>query len=161
MHLNTFVDVNSLHAQVPAFSRQIISEIKKPSSAKRLNTLATSKLKQLSQQTYDSAGEATQPVLDSILRKYNVTDTETFEKQSDSTVASLNYQIYRYTYALLSSIIIIFITWWFLRNKHDLHPTLYTMSVLLAVILLLVGISTSMIEIDARIKSLEFRMIAI
>jgi len=46
--------------------------------------------------------------------------------------------------------------WWIFRKRVELHATLFVMSLLFAFVLLAVGLTASMIEVDARIKSLDF-----
>jgi hypothetical protein len=49
--------------------------------------------------------------------------------------------------------------WWFLKNQKSLHSTFFVLSVLLTFIVLFVGLTTPMIEIDARIKEMSFLLI--
>lgn len=57
---------------------------------------------------------------------------------------------------MLGCIVIVLVLWWVLRKRTDLHATLFIMSLLFAFILLAIGLTASMIEVDARIKSLDF-----
>jgi hypothetical protein len=49
--------------------------------------------------------------------------------------------------------------WWVVRKEPGLHKLLFVLSLLLAVMVLIVGIITPMIEIDARIKKLDFLLV--
>jgi hypothetical protein len=49
--------------------------------------------------------------------------------------------------------------WWLLRKRVDLHGTLFILSLLFAFILLAVGLTASMIEVDCRIKTLDFTLL--
>ena len=53
-------------------------------------------------------------------------------------------------------VILVLLVWWVLRKRVDLHAVLFVMSLLFAFILLAVGLTASMIEVDARINSLDF-----
>jgi hypothetical protein len=49
--------------------------------------------------------------------------------------------------------------WWALKNQVALHTPLFIISILLALIVLFVGLTSPMIEIDARIKEMSFLLI--
>src|SRR3989337_1079843 len=49
--------------------------------------------------------------------------------------------------------------WWILRNQKQLHTLLFVVSVLLTFVVLFVGLTSPMIEIDARIKEMSFLLI--
>jgi hypothetical protein len=49
--------------------------------------------------------------------------------------------------------------WWVLRNQKQLHTLLFVLSVLLTFVVLFVGLTSPMIEIDARIKEMSFLLI--
>jgi hypothetical protein len=57
---------------------------------------------------------------------------------------------------MLGGIVAILIIWWIIRNRKDLYTPLYILSILSALILLIVGLTTTMIQIDARIQEMDF-----
>jgi Paraquat-inducible protein A len=59
----------------------------------------------------------------------------------------------------LGIMIFFLIMWWILKNQKSLHSTFFVLSVLLTFIVLFVGLTTPMIEIDARIKEMSFLLI--
>ncbi len=156
---NAFVDTTSLHAQVPAFAKQIVDEINKPSTKEKLKNITQSKLQEWGKQTYDSAADKKESVTDSVMSKYNTTDADVFNDKTSNLLISLRQQTYDYTFGMIAGIVIILLLWWFLRKSPELHVTLFILSVLSALILLLVGLTTTMIELDARIKSLDFSLV--
>ena len=159
MAFNAFVDTTKLHDQVPVFAKQIVGEITKPSTKEKLKNITQSKLQEWGQQTYDSAANEKQSVTDSLMRKYNATDADSFESQTSFLLTTLRQQTYYYAFGMLAGVIIILLLWRFLRKRAELHVTLYIFSVLSALILLLVGLTTTMIELDARIKSFNFSLV--
>ena len=156
---NTFVNKDDLYKQVPVFAEKIVDEIQKPSSKQRLSNLAESELEQLEQNTYDSSKNAEKNTIDSILSQYHVADANSFETTASTDLSTLRQQTYTYAFGMLGGVLIILLLWWLLRNKPELYAPLYIMSILSAVILLLVGLTTTMIEIDARIKTLDFHLL--
>jgi len=151
----TFIDTSELHQQVPAFAKQIMDQINKPSTKEKLKGITQDKLQEWGKQTYDSSMNREQSVTDSLFNKYNAAS---FETKTTSLLNSLRKQTYDYAFGMITGIIIILALWWFLRKKTELYVLLYIFSVLSALILLLVGLTTTMIELDARIKSLDFNL---
>ena len=156
---NTFVNEKKLHEEVPGYSQKIIDEINKPSSFNRLKRIAQSEIDSLGTHTYDSSKNAEKALMDSIFRKYNAVDKASFENQTDSDLALVRKQTYSWAFGMLGGIILILLTWWFVRNRPEVHAPLYALSILSAIILLAVGLTTTMIQIDARIKSMDFHLL--
>jgi hypothetical protein len=159
MAFKTMVDTANLHAQVPSFAQKIVDQINKPSSKEKLENIAESKLQELSKQTYDSSLNEMDHVMDSVFKKYAVAQKNDFDKKAKSMFITLRKQTYDYAYGMFAAVLIILVLWWLLRNKPELLRTLFLFSVLSALILLIVGVTTSMIELDARLKSLNFQLI--
>ena len=156
---STFVNTKSLHEQVPSFSSRIMTEVLRPRSKERLAYVAKSKLEDLGQDTYDSSRRTEETTLDSVYRKYRVGDGKAFDRQTRESLGQLRYRLYLYTFALLGGVVVLLGLWFVLRHQRPLHIPLYILSIGMAVILLLVGLTSTMIEIDARINSLDFHLI--
>lgn len=156
---NAFVSEKKLHEQVPGYAQKIIDEINKPSSYNRLKNIAKTELDSLGSQTYDSSKNAENKLMDSIFSKYAVKDKVSFEKQTVADLILIRKQTYNWALGMLAGVIVILLTWWLVRNRPDVHTPLYVMSILSALILLLVGLTSTMIQIDARIASMDFRLL--
>lgn len=155
---NALVNKEDVQKMVPVFSKKIMDEIKKPSSKTRLKHLAKSKLDQLGEGTYDSSRLLEQSLIDSILHQYQVLTKEDFEKVTGARLSFIRQTTYNYAFGMLACILLILGLWWLFRKNPSVHSTAFILSALAAFILLLVGISTTMIEIDARIQSLNFHL---
>jgi Paraquat-inducible protein A len=156
----TFVKTKDLHDSVPAYSQKIIDEINKPSSYRKLKSIALKELDSLGSKTYDSSKNAEASLMDSIFRKYNgVTDKPSFEKRTVADLAAIRKLQYSWAFGMLGGVLMILTIWWLVRNKPELHTALYILSILSALILLVVGLTTTMIQIDARIQSMDFHLL--
>jgi hypothetical protein len=156
---NALVNKNKLHQEVPGYSQKIIDEINKPSSYRRLKDIAKTELDSLGIQTYDSSKNAEKAIMDPIFKKYGATDKDSFEKQADRDLKLNRNQTYSWALGLLAGVVLILVIWWLVRNREELHKPLYILSILSAVILLVVGLTTTMIQIDARIASMDFHLL--
>lgn len=156
---NTLVKRDRLYELVPVFTDDIMREIEKPSSKRRMKKLLKSKLQQWEQDTYDSSRDVERKVVDSLMALYHVSDLQEFDRRTHQDLVRLRRTTYHFAFGLLACILFILLLWWILRNRPRLHPALYLLSILSALILLVVGLSTTMIEIDARIRYLDFHLL--
>ena len=159
MAFHALVDEKKLHEQVPGYAQKIIDEINRPSSYHRLKNIAQTELDSLGSQTYDSSKNAEKILMDSLFSKYSVTDKASFEKQTVSDLSLIRKQTYSWALGMLGGVLLILLTWWLVRNRPDVHTPLYAMSILSALILLVVGLTSTMIQIDARIDSMDFHIL--
>jgi hypothetical protein len=150
-----FVDPKELHQQVPSFSKVIIDRISSPKATKKLKNIATSKFEELADQTYDSTETANLKMTNTLFKKYNVEDAIALNGQFEYKLEDIRKVTYQYAYAMLGCILAALIFWLLLWKKVHLHTTLFVMSLLFALVALVVGVTVSIIEVDARLKSLE------
>lgn len=150
-----FVEPKELHAQVPAFSKLIVDRITSPKATAKIKGIALSKFDELVDQTYDSTKVAINAVTGKLYAKYSVTNNASFNKKIEASLVDITKQTTNYTYAILGLAALMIVLWILLRKKINLHTSLFVMSLLIALILLAVGVSQSIIEVDARLSSLH------
>ncbi|WP_367865979.1 paraquat-inducible protein A [Pedobacter sp. WC2423] len=156
---NSFVDADDLQKQVPSFAKTIIDKVNSPASHKRLKSIATSKVDQLANETYDSTAVASTAVTKHLYKKYSVSNPAEFNKVINSRLAAIRTVTYNYAYGMLGCVLVALGLWWFMRKHVQLQTTLFVMSLLFAFILLAVGVTASIIEVDARIETLNFMLL--
>ena len=155
--VKALVNFDKVRERVPEFSQKIIDELKKPHSKDRLELLAKEKLREFAEHTHDNLSSKSN--FNQILTKYRSEDIVVFNHTVEAKLKSMQRLTYLYTYALLLCLVFFLALWIFLRKQRALHTPLFIMSVLLALIVLSVGLAAPMIEIDARIKELNFTLI--
>lgn len=155
--VKTFVNIDKIRERVPEFSRTIINQIKKPRSKQRLKFLAKDKLEDLASQTRDSI--IVQGDYEKIITKYNAADASDFNRIISGRESELQQTSYNYTFVMLGIMILFLLIWWLLRNADHLHTPMFTLSVILALIVLFTGLAAPMIEIDARIQEINFLLV--
>jgi hypothetical protein len=156
---NTLVSKKKIQQEVPGYAQKIIDEINKPSSYSRLRKIAMTELDSLKSQTYDSSKNAEKSLTDSIFKNYKVADKPSFDEQTDNDLTLIGKQTYTWAFGMLGGVIAILLIWWMVRNLPNLHTPLYALSIISALILLTVGLTTTMIQIDARISSMDFHLL--
>ena len=155
--IRTFVNEDKLRAQVPVFANTIVEELKKPNNRTKLKFLVQSKLEDFGTITYDSTNDILRSK--SILAKYQEADATSFNQHSELLLTNLQTRTYNYTFIILGIIFLFLCMWWVLRKQTVLHTPLFVMSVLLSLMVLFVGLTSPMIEIDARIHQMSFLLL--
>ena len=156
---HTFVKPSSLHKETPAFADKIMAEIMRPRSRERLATVAMDKLEDMGEQTYDSSENTQRKQFDSVFRRYNVSTEDAFNKTTTEELASLKARMYSYVLVMLASLIVLLAIWYLVHKRRELHKMLFILSIAMAFIFLLTGLTSVMIELDARIDRLDFHLI--
>ncbi|MBE9584241.1 paraquat-inducible protein A [Mucilaginibacter sp. JRF] len=159
MAFNALIDSAELQAQVRPFANTIVAKIASPKSERRLKRIAGSKLDQLTGQIYDSVRIANYAVTQYIYKKYQVNDPITFNKRVNQKLEQIDIILLRYVYGLAGSITAALALWWILRKYVKLQVTLFIFALLFALLLLITGTVVPVIEVDARIQSLELKLL--
>ncbi|MGM9477311.1 paraquat-inducible protein A [Pedobacter sp. GSP4] len=156
---NSFVDVDELHAQVPSFARTIVLKLTSPTSLKRLKNVATSKMDELEEQTYDRTDTTITTVERNIYRKYHVNSAPALDRLVNAKLAQIKKDSQQNALGMLACVAIALLMWLFLRKRAQLYVPFFVMSLLFAFVLLVVGVTAPIIEVDARLQSLEFGLL--
>ena len=151
--IKTFVNTDKIKAQVPEFAKTIIAKIDNPKSKKQLSAMAMGKFTAI--EKTDSTTKANNAAISKMYRKYHVSTRDEFNDKLTASLDSIRTITYNYSFGMLGCILIVLSLWWIFRKKVEFHAILFVMSLMFAFVLLAVGLTASMIEVDARIKSLD------
>lgn len=152
---NALVDSGEVQAQVKPFAKTIVAKVSSPESEERLKGIATSKVGQLTRQIYDSTRVANYAVTKYVYKKYQVSDPVSFNNRIKERLAVIEKGKEVYIAALLGSVLAALLLWWGLRKQVHLQTALFVFALLFAFVLLAVGSLVPVIEVDARIASLD------
>lgn len=151
--VKAFVDPEEVKAGAPHFSREIIDEVMKEKNKERMKTIAVSKLNEFADETYDREDSLE---IKEVFDKYNMSLDEDINTALLKEAKILEIKNYREAFFILGIVLIYLLLWFFVFKYNDLQKPLFFMSVLLAIVVLLAGLTSAMIEIDARINSVDF-----
>ncbi|GAB3933890.1 hypothetical protein GCM10028827_33670 [Mucilaginibacter myungsuensis] len=152
------VKPEEIDAQVPSFARTIVNKVTSPASERRLKRIAGSKINELVDQTYDSTNVASYEVTKYLYKKYKVSDPLAYNKAINNRLNVIKTETMNAMYAMLGCVAAALVFWLLMRKQVHLQATLFVMSILFAVVMLVVGTTASIIDLDARIKTLEFSL---
>ena len=153
----TVIDWDKLRSQVPEFSQTILEEIKKPENKEKLSEIASGKLNEYASETYDSIIDIQRMNL--LLTKYSSSGIQDFNAKTAPRITALNETSYRLAFIMVGSLILSLVPWFFILKRKKFRQPFFIGCVILALIVLLVSLTSPMIEIDARIKQLDFYML--
>ena len=156
---NALVDSAEVQAQVKPFAKTIVTKISSPKSEQRLKDVAGSKVNQLTKQIYDSTSVANYTVTKYVYKKYKVSDPITFNQRINERLAAIKNLLIWYVGVMIGCVLAALALWWLLRKQVHLQTPLFVFALLFAFVLLATGSLVPVIEVDARIKSLELDLL--
>ena len=155
--IRNFVNPDSIRAQVPEFAKKIIAEVDNSRNKNQLSKMAMREFNDLANQEKLDTGFVSNSVsIKAMYKKYNVSSIDLVNQKLNTSLAEIRKKTYAYSIGMLACVLLVLCFWWGLRHRKDLHVTLFVMSLFFAFILLSIGLTASMIEVDARIRSLDF-----
>lgn len=155
--VKTFVNTDDIKDRAPSLAKEIVKKIYNPANKQQLSKMAMKKFDALERAEYlDSTAAVTKAATDKVYKKYNSSTAEELNHKLSSSLSYIRTATYNYSFAMLGCILVVLALWWIYRQRADLHGTLFIMSLMFAFILLFIGLTASMIEVDARIKALDF-----
>jgi paraquat-inducible protein A len=155
--VRALLDKEALRKKVPELSRAVLDELSKPTTRKRLAQLAKEKVDEYAAQSRDRVTDHAH--LDQLFALYHVADARGFNEVALQRMAALQEETYRMSYVILASLLPFLLAWWPVRRRPALQKPLFTLSLLLAFLVLAVGLTSPMMEIDARIKHLDLLLL--
>ncbi|GAB4380053.1 MAG: hypothetical protein Kow0075_11110 [Salibacteraceae bacterium] len=156
--VNVLVDWDEVRNQVPQFTQTIVREITSDKSKERLKSLAISKVNEYADQVYD---DTVTVILDSLYAMHGVTGHEQFNStllaKADQHLGEAFTCAYWVILCALLSLLPWLLAWRFKLNH--LYRSLFASGVVMCLILLVAGLAAPMIEIDARIREIDFMLL--
>jgi hypothetical protein len=154
--INSFVDIDNFRKEIPRFSRAIIQELDKSGNKEKLKGLIKEKITDILAATrQDTLGEQ-----QLILGKYKYKTKESFNKNIMQLTTEIQLQQRRYGYLLIGILLSVLLLWLYIMRHRHLQATSFIFSVLISFIALFIGVSLPMIEIDARIGTLDLKLLS-
>lgn len=149
--INIFISVDDIKKGVPAYADAMITEMKKKKNQNKIKSLLKEKVTSYMDQTFDMQDMSQ---VNRILQRTSSPNIETARVKLASAVASNQETIYIQSIILIILSIIIFIFPTF--SKNPLQPFEYFVMVISLIILLIVGVTTPMIDMEAKISKMTF-----
>ena len=155
--VKNFVKIDTIKKKVPGIAKTIMAKVDNPTMRRQLGAMALDKLDKIDETAFiDSTLKANAKKINKVYVKYAVSNRTSFNDKIIAGLKQIEVDTYTYCSAMLGGIIVFLLAWWFCRKRKDLHTSLFILSLVFAFILLAVGLTASMIEVDARISEVNF-----
>jgi hypothetical protein len=149
--MNIFVNVEDVKKGIPEYADAIIQEMKKTKITGQLKAMLNKQLEQYFDQTHDTRDTAQ---LSRILLRIDSGNIESARLKLNKAIAADHDLIVRETILLVLLSIVLFALSGF--SKQPLSPSHYSLLVLSLIILLTAGITTPMIDMEAKVSKVSF-----
>ncbi|MGB0176395.1 MAG: paraquat-inducible protein A [Owenweeksia sp.] len=150
--VNVFVDKDELRDKVPGFTDRIMQNLTSEASKERLKGIASEQLDQFTSKIYDNRDSLH---LNPLFELYGVNSRPEFNEAAKQRAAELSRTTYNYAFTLLGIAALFLFAWFPVMRRPVLQKPLFLSCVMLGFIVLLAGLASPMIEIDARIAELD------
>jgi hypothetical protein len=151
--INTVVDWENLRERVPGFTESIVQDLTSEESKERLKIFALDKFNEYADQIYD---DTLTTYLQNIYIKYDLKNQADFNTYVIEKTDTMEAQVNGLAFKMLGILAFFLLLWVLAYKRPELRKPLFFMSVLLALIILITGLASPMIEIDARINKVDF-----
>ncbi len=152
--INTFVDMEDIKKGIPRYADALINEMMILGTKDKVKVLLSEQLKKYMKETYDMRDSSR---FKNILQKNYAGDIQSARGNLHETISVMQKQIYVEA-ALLALLSVILFVWAGL-SRASLSPSMYIFLVLSLIMLLVAGVTTPMIDMEAKISQLSFVLI--
>ena len=152
--INTFINLDEIKKGIPEYADAVIHELTKAKSKRQIKDVLNKQLKEYSEQTFDTQ-ETSQ--LSSILARTGTKDIESARNKIDIDISIMNDLIFVQAFVLIILSVILFALPGF--STQPLPPSIYMLLVVSLVTLLIAGVTTPTIDMEATISQMNFELI--
>jgi hypothetical protein len=149
--MNIFVSLEDIKKGIPEYADAIIHEIKKVKTRGQIKTLLNKQLEQYFSQTFD-AQDTVQ--LSRILLQTGSKDIESARINLDKAISARQNLVLKEAILLIMLSVVLFALSGF--SRQPLAPSQYIFLVLSLIMLLVAGVTTPMIDMEAKISQMSF-----
>jgi hypothetical protein len=149
--INIFINLEDIKKGIPEYADAIIHEMTKSKTRGQIKTLLNKRLEQYSNQTFDTSDTSQ---ISRILLANDSKDIESARIKVNKAISVKNDLIWKESILLILLSVILFSLSGF--SKQPLAPSRYMLLVGSLVILLIAGVTTPMIDLEAKISQMSF-----
>jgi len=152
--INIFVNLDVIKKGIPEYANAVIHEMTKPKTKRQIKSVLNKQLEQYSDQTFDTQDT---PQLSRILLRSDSKDVEAARIKLNEQISVKHGLIIKEAGLLIMLSIILFALSGF--SKLPLTPSRYIFLILSLVTLLIAGVTTPTIDMEATISQMNFMLI--
>jgi hypothetical protein len=149
--IDIFVSLEDIKKGIPEYADAVMHELTKKRTRGQIKTMLQEQLKEYLNQTFETQDTAQ---LSRILLKTDSTDIDGARIKLKKTISVESSLIFKEAMLLIVLSVILFALFGF--NKRSLAPSQYILLVLSLLMLLIAGVTTPMIDMEAKITEMSF-----
>jgi len=156
--IKMFVDLDKVRAKIPEFASVVVGEIEKSGNREKVRNLVKEKIHNLLIDHTDSVVITGQ---EAILDKYHSLHINDFNKMIHDRTEKIEEQQRVWGYELIAIMGFVLLVWIVILrlNLYRVYALAFMLSVLISFVNLYTGINLPMLEIDARISTLDIEVL--
>lgn len=146
--------------KIPELVDTAMAQAGKPDTRRQLESVAVEKLDEYAAKTRDRENDLAN--LKPLYAHYHVDGRRALNRTLETRAAALQRIVYRYSAVMVASLFLTAGLWLLIRRRSSLawlEKPVFALSVALALVVLLTGLSSPMLEIDARIQRIDFLLL--
>ncbi len=149
--IDTVVNLDDIKKGVPQYADAVMHELTKAKTKKQVKTLLNQQLERYIGETFDVQNRS---LINAVLQRVDAPDPATARDKLDSDIAARQRLIRNEAIAL--AILPIMLFSWTALARHRITPLRYVILLLSLAVLLVAGVTTPMIDMEARISRMSF-----
>jgi hypothetical protein len=149
--MNIFVNLHDIKKGIPGYADAVLKEMTRPKSKEQIKGLLKENLQQYLNKTFDKQDNSR---LNIILKRMGTNDAEGAQALLRNEITANSQLISQYAFSLIAICIFLFLL--SIYPKHTLMPYEYLFMTAGLLILLIAGITTPMIDMEAKISEMSF-----
>jgi hypothetical protein len=151
--INIFISLKDIKKGIPEYADAIIQEMTKAKTRAQIKTILNKRLQKYSDQTFDT--QDVSPI-SSILLGTDSKDIESAKIKLNKTISVKHDLIWKESILLILLLVILFSLSGF--SRQSLAPSQYILLIVSLIILLTAGVTTPMIDLEAKISQMSFML---
>ncbi len=154
--ISKVVDIDKFRAQVPSFSKSIVDQLDKSKNKAQVKKLLKDKITHI----LNNVSQDTTLEQNRILRRYGAEDIVKFNRMIADRTGLIKKQQANLSYMFIGCLVVVLLLWLALLRFKLLFAVSFLFSVIISFLALFIGINLPMIEIDARIATLDLQLLS-
>ena len=149
--------IKTARQNVPKFADTINSQLKDPTTMKKLKDIALKQFDAFAATTHSSAEDTEN--FNRLLAENHAANVAEFNATAHQQISELDRASRQYSVAMVGFAVLFMLGWWAVLKYPELHRSFFYASVVLALLMLVTSLSIPMMEIDARLKNFDLMLI--
>jgi hypothetical protein len=149
--------VKAARRKLPELSEAVVGQLQKPATMQKLRDMAVKQFNVYAAQTHSLGNDAAK--VKGLLSENNAASVDEFNSAARRKIKDLDAQSRFYAGGLVGTALLFILAWRFVLKGRRLQRPFFSLSLGLASILLATSLSIPMMEIDARIQSIDIMLI--